>query len=697
MLAPLFLVGLLAIGVPIWLHRVAKANPQRFAFASLMFVEASETQKTAQRVLRYLLLLAMRILLLILLAFAFAGPLLSGRLAPPTAATTRLHAIVLDTSLSMQYGDRWQRALDEASGVIDKLGGSDRVMLVTASGRRMSVVHEAVPSGSAGSVRAALRSLKPGIDRLDYGLLMSTAKSWLGSPRPPTQLHLISDLQQTAGPLRFADLEPPADTELVLHDVGQGAAVNTYIESAALTSVDTRKLEVVLRSNAVDAPRREVVLTVDGKEVARQPTTIVSSIGASAATPSASREGEGSSEPGTPSSTASVAGTGKALFPNLQLSPGAHRIELALEPSDALAQDDKYYAVIEHADPRVLLVARSSNADDAAYFGAAIGSLSAPRLQVEQNSATTVAESSGLAGYSAIVVADTSVLTDIAAKRIRDYVAAGGAVLATLGQSGNSQTSTLLEGLRVTGTQSQAIGVGNIVTSHPILRDAAEWHRVRFFRHVQVEPGKDDKVLIALEDGSPLLIERAIGAGKLLLFTAPLDRNWNDLAVHPLFVRFIAEAARYLTGHDASALSATAGSVVMTGLTTAASGQIFDPQGRRVLDLGAADADRLVPEQTGFYEIRGGEGARWLAVNVDARESNLSRLPDGFVQRWRALRAPQSDALAHGEGAEAAQADAPPPSTRSLGPWLLLLGAVVLLIELLMANHYLAIRREAPQ
>src|SRR5262247_4096831 len=148
MLAPFFLLGLLAIGVPIWLHRVARANPQRHAFASLMFLEASETQRTAQRTLRYWLLLAMRILLLLALVFAFAGPLLSGRLAPPTVAATRLHAIVIDASLSMQYGDRWQRALDEASGVIDKLGPSDRVMLVTASGRRMSVVHEAVPVSS---------------------------------------------------------------------------------------------------------------------------------------------------------------------------------------------------------------------------------------------------------------------------------------------------------------------------------------------------------------------------------------------------------------------------------------------------------------------------------------------------------------------------------------------------------------------
>jgi hypothetical protein len=88
-LAPAFLLGLLAIGVPIWLHRVARANPTQHPFASLMFVEASETQRTAKRTLRYWLLLSLRILLLIALVLAFAGPLLTERAIPGANANAR--------------------------------------------------------------------------------------------------------------------------------------------------------------------------------------------------------------------------------------------------------------------------------------------------------------------------------------------------------------------------------------------------------------------------------------------------------------------------------------------------------------------------------------------------------------------------------------------------------------------------------
>src|SRR5690606_34438066 len=141
-LAPLFLLGLLAIGMPIWLHRVARANPVRYPFPSLMLLEPSQTERTAHRTLRYWLLLLLRILLIAALTLAFAGPLWRKDDDNVLAASTRLHAIVLDASLSMQYGERWRDAIDAVESVLARLRTSDQVMLVRASGRRMDIVQE---------------------------------------------------------------------------------------------------------------------------------------------------------------------------------------------------------------------------------------------------------------------------------------------------------------------------------------------------------------------------------------------------------------------------------------------------------------------------------------------------------------------------------------------------------------------------
>jgi hypothetical protein len=344
-----------------------------------------------------------------------------------------------------------------------------------------------------------------------------------------------------------------------------------------------------------------------------------------------------------------------------------------------------------------MLITRKADTDETAYFTAAIESLTAPRLSVEQGSSQD-AEARTLADYSAMVVADTAVLSPAAVARIREYIGAGGAVLATLGTGATSDRTEPLSGLRIRDVLNQPTTVGDIEASHAALRDASEWHSVRFFRHLRVETGDHDRVLIALDNGAPLLLERPMGAGRMLLLTAPLDRDWNDLAIHPLFVRFIAEVARYLTGQDAAASSARVGSAVLTGLTATSGGQIFDPQGQRVFDLAeTAAADRLIPEQTGFYEVRSGAGVRWIAVNIDARESDLSRLPPQSVRRWEALRSAGSAQRA--PTAQAAAAPAPEKTSdtsRSLGYWLLLLAAVFVLLEFLLGNHYLAVRREVP-
>src|SRR5262249_35127358 len=170
-------LGLLAIGIPLWVHRLARDYQIRRPFASLMLLEQSKTQHTTKRTLRYLLLLALRIALLVLLALAFAEPLLSSKKLAAVTPTTRLQAIVMDTSASMQSEGRWPAALAEAERIVSGLEASDRVMLIDANGRRVQIAQGSIPAREAGQVRAALKTLLPGNARLDYGALFATADS----------------------------------------------------------------------------------------------------------------------------------------------------------------------------------------------------------------------------------------------------------------------------------------------------------------------------------------------------------------------------------------------------------------------------------------------------------------------------------------------------------------------------------------
>src|SRR5712671_2353215 len=118
-LSPWFLLGGLAVGIPIWLHLVRREQPIVLPFSSLMFFRRMPVKSVSRRRLKYLLLLATRVLVVLLIALAFARPYFPFARRAFTSKTGEKHLVILlDTSMSMRYADRWQRALAAARDAI---------------------------------------------------------------------------------------------------------------------------------------------------------------------------------------------------------------------------------------------------------------------------------------------------------------------------------------------------------------------------------------------------------------------------------------------------------------------------------------------------------------------------------------------------------------------------------------------------
>ncbi len=195
-------------------------------------------------------------------------------------------------------------------------------------------------------------------------------------------------------------------------------------------------------------------------------------------------------------------------------------------------------------------------------------------------------------------------------------------------------------------------------------------------------------MLIRLDDGTPLLLERGVGAGRVLLFTSSLDREWNDLPVQPVFVPFLAGLANHLLGGAGFTSEADLGSTLAVRALGLAGGQIFDPRGEKALGLGAGE-DVLL-DQIGFYEVVGGGTTELVAVNFDPREGDLTPVDAMTLERWKGLGIRANDQ------AQAAQSVELPPDEKipnPLGPLLVivLLGAAV--VESWVGNWHLRIRR----
>src|ERR1700730_12335858 len=107
-LAPWFLAGMAAVGLPLYLHLLRRHTTIPRPFSSLMFFEPRTQSAIRHRRLRYLLLLSLRLALLVLLALAFANPFIMR----PAARTPggQLVLLVLDDSFSMRAGTRMNDA-----------------------------------------------------------------------------------------------------------------------------------------------------------------------------------------------------------------------------------------------------------------------------------------------------------------------------------------------------------------------------------------------------------------------------------------------------------------------------------------------------------------------------------------------------------------------------------------------------------
>ncbi len=131
-LAPLFLLGGLAVGLPIVFHLVRRTTRERTLFSSLMFLRPTPPRLTRRNRLEHLLLLLLRCAVLCLLAAGFARPFFKQTLTlPASAEAPRRLALLLDTSASMRRATLWTEARAKLEGWLRKAAPADQVAVFT--------------------------------------------------------------------------------------------------------------------------------------------------------------------------------------------------------------------------------------------------------------------------------------------------------------------------------------------------------------------------------------------------------------------------------------------------------------------------------------------------------------------------------------------------------------------------------------
>ena len=664
-LAPWFLAGLAAVSLPVWIHLLRKYRSTPVPFSSLMFFERRTQSSIKHKRLRYLTLLALRILLLILMALAFANPYVNRTLAASGGRHNTILAV--DNSFSMRYGNHLDRARQEALDTLSKLHSGEKAQVLELD----SQVHFLTQlTDDPAQLRAAVQSIQAGDARSSYGELARTLRTLSQSMKTPLEVHLFSDMQRSSMPPAFADLRLAPSTDLVLHPVNETREPNWMVESVTAPGrvYDPKKVRVqaVIASSGADAATRQVALVLDGKVLETKSVDVPAN------------------------------GRAKVEFLSLETPYGFHRGQVRIEPHDNLSADDRFPFAVERTDPRrVLFLHPEGQNRGELYYRSALDAASNSGFVLEPVAADQAANLS-LSKYAFVILSDVGSFPPTLEDSLKKYVAGGGSLLVALGPS--SVVLRHVPVLNLSIQESRYSGrdgdryqsVASVDPAHPALSKTNQMEGVEFFQTIKVDQGKA-RVIARLTDQTPLLLEQQVGEGRVLVFASTLDNISNDFPLHPSFLPFVEESARYLGGQQDRLTNTAVDSFIdlRTAKEQGATVDVIDPDGKRPLSLKeATTAQSFQVTREGFYEIHRANGRQELvAVHTDRRESDLFPIAPETLQLWKNTGRPD-EAPANTVG-----------ETEQNHPWslwryALLLVLMLAIVESLFASRYLTVDKD---
>ncbi|MDD5349389.1 MAG: BatA domain-containing protein, partial [Chthoniobacteraceae bacterium] len=222
-LNPLLLFGMAAIAAPIIIHMFMNRRIKPVIWAAMRFLQASVQKNQRRMNIEDLLLLALRCLMLILLALALARPII-GHVGDAGAGKGGETAVIaLDNSYSMGHSDssasRFDQARAAAEQVIDSLPAGSSVAVLLFS----DVVRAAIPEPTydLNLARKVVRDAPLSARTTDVQAVLRQAMETLGRHTTGGQgVYLITD-GQAVGWKKFNDItgtlrNPAVKSRLIL-------------------------------------------------------------------------------------------------------------------------------------------------------------------------------------------------------------------------------------------------------------------------------------------------------------------------------------------------------------------------------------------------------------------------------------------------------------------------------------------------
>ena len=533
-LNPLLLLGIGTIFVPIIIHLLNRRQFRRVTWAAMRFLKTSIDQNQRRMKLEDLILLALRCLLLALLALALARPTLPWLKSQLLGAKVA-SVVILDNSASMATINGDQSRL-------------------TLAKQAVAVYIEGLPLGSSASILSV-----SGVETQRTSNLSHAKSVAQDVPQSGQVLDILGVLSEAHKQIRKSGA---VEKEVQMFTDGQAANWDSFDEVI-------RKMEEI-RQDA------EISIILTGKEAAANQS--IDRLGLVSAIPSLNQpvtfqvditnhetsetydipvQLEVNSQPiGEPWIIHSLpAGKTESLTFHAPLTiPGQNRVTVLL-PGDSLPIDDRRTIIVNaRRKVQVLLVdGDPGNIDtEAETFFLRLALVPVTSEQIDQYPVKPIVirpseiETSDLDQVTSIVLTNVADLPQSAAAKLTSFVQAGGGLIYFPGNNTQSEIDNALLGERH-GLLPAKLGQAQSPENPVTLSDKAEaiefqsktgLSQAKFWTYLELQPEEGARTLLKFSDGAPALVEGDVGRGRVLVFASTCDPAWNDFCVKPAYVPF---------------------------------------------------------------------------------------------------------------------------------------------------------------
>ena len=691
-LNPLVLFGLIAASIPIIIHLLNLRKLKVIEFSSLQFLKEMQKNKMRKIRIKQILLLILRTLAIIFLVLSFSRPTIRNiNLAGLGSEVKNTIILVIDDTPSMSVEDKQGSYISQAKKLAEKVLESseegDEIYLIRFSD--LNILKENFEPVSKNIAQREIENVEvKDISKTFVEVFLSVSKILDQTKNLSKEVYILTDFQKTNLPEDLSNLPKldksfDANTRIYVFKIGEKEAFNISIDSLqVLTKIFEMNKPVTITASLTNHSSENGVnvssnLYFNDKKVAQKGIDIKSN------------------------------SSGNFSFTGQIKEYGFNSGRLEIEDDDFLKDNFRYFNFFVPEKIKVLMV--SENPNDLFFVNLVLSQTvddnSEPVFSITQTS-TQFFNSYKPENYDILIISSPEKIFNL--NPLKNFIQNGGRVVILPGiNSSVISFSKAIESLGlntingVTGskdTKSSFTRFREIDFNHPIFsgifseKVQKKIESPKIFQSFNYKPTLNGKEIISLENNYSFLAEEKIGNGVVLLFTSAIDLSWSELPLKPIFVPMINRIALYANSNNSN-LDFLAGEEIQFKPFKRITGQfkIQTPDGKEIVYSSENFVTDFVNlgkfETAGNYKVfEDDKLIGIISINIDARESNLSKLEEKQLEKFAEVSFPASRLKILGSEKNPAEVISQERYGTELWKLFLILSIICLVLEMIIAR-----------